>query len=187
MLTLSDEKVNIFHKLDRDTYRMVRASIIDMVLATEMTKHFEHLSKFLNAFQKPLQGDATFEAEDNEDDNMLRSSENIILIKRMLIKCSDVSNPARPIHLCIQWAQRIAEEYCAQTDEEKRRGLPVVMPAFDRVTCKISTSQLGFISYFVRQMFRAWSDFGEIPELMEYVEQNYDYWNDKDKDSRAAN
>lgn len=31
------------------------------------------------------------------------------------------------------------------------------------------------------------ADFGEIPELMEYVEQNYDYWNDKDKDSRAAN
>ncbi|XP_075534786.1 high affinity cAMP-specific and IBMX-insensitive 3',5'-cyclic phosphodiesterase 8B-like [Dermacentor variabilis] len=187
MLTLSDEKVNIFHKLDRDTYRTVRASIIDMVLATEMTKHFEHLSKFLNVFQKPLQGDATFDAEDKEEDNMLRSSENIILIKRMLIKCSDVSNPARPIHLCIQWAQRIAEEYCAQTDEEKRRGLPVVMPAFDRVTCKISTSQLGFISYFVRQMFRAWSDFGEIPELMEYVEQNYDYWNDKEKDSRSAN
>ncbi|XP_049519008.1 high affinity cAMP-specific and IBMX-insensitive 3',5'-cyclic phosphodiesterase 8B [Dermacentor silvarum] len=186
MLTLSDEKVNIFHKLDRDTYRMVRASVIDMVLATEMTKHFEHLSKFLNAFQKPLQGDTTFNVED-EDDNMLRSSENIILIKRMLIKCSDVSNPARPIHLCIQWAQRIAEEYCAQTDEEKRRGLPVVMPAFDRVTCKISTSQLGFISYFVRQMFRAWSDFGEIPELMEYVEQNYVYWSDKDKDSRSAN
>ncbi|EEC18505.1 cAMP-specific cyclic nucleotide phosphodiesterase, putative [Ixodes scapularis] len=130
-----------------------------MVLATEMTKHFEHLSKFLNAFQKPIQEDEAFESEAMPDhgDSGLRSAENIILIKRMLIKCSDVSNPARPIQLCSQWASRIAEEYCAQTDEEKRRGLPVVMPAFDRATCSIANSQTGFINYFVRDMFRAWS------------------------------
>lgn len=37
-----------------------------------------------------------------------------MLIKRMLIKCADVSNPTRPLHLCKQWAKRIAEEYFAQ-------------------------------------------------------------------------
>lgn len=185
-LTLSDEKVNIFHKLDRDVYRSVRLSIIDMVLATEMTKHFEHLSKFLNAFQKPMQEEEGFEAEplqEHGESASLRSAENIILIKRMLIKCSDVSNPARPINLCIQWAHRIAEEYCAQTDEEKRLGLTVVMPAFDRATCSIPNSQTGFINYFVRDMFRAWSDFGEFPELMEYIEKNYIYWKDKEPSS----
>ncbi|KAH7963258.1 hypothetical protein HPB52_020348 [Rhipicephalus sanguineus] len=62
-LTLSDEKVNIFQNMERDVYRSVRASIIDMVLATEMTKHFEHLSKFLNAFQKPAQDDDAFGPE----------------------------------------------------------------------------------------------------------------------------
>ncbi|CAN8005229.1 unnamed protein product, partial [Ixodes hexagonus] len=183
-LTLSDEKVNIFQNLEREVYRTVRLSVIDMVLATEMTKHFEHLSKFLNAFQKPIQEDEAFEIETMPDhDSGLRSAENIILIKRMLIKCSDVSNPARPIQLCSQWAHRIAEEYCAQTDEEKRRGLPVVMPAFDRATCSIANSQTGFINYFVRDMFRAWSGkyhFGEFPELMEYIEKNYIYWKDKE-------
>lgn len=34
--------------LDQDTYKHIRKSIIDMVLATDMTKHFEHLSKFVN-------------------------------------------------------------------------------------------------------------------------------------------
>ncbi|KAG0430227.1 hypothetical protein HPB47_022864, partial [Ixodes persulcatus] len=186
-LTLSDEKVNIFQNLEREVYRTVRLSVIDMVLATEMTKHFEHLSKFLNAFQKPIQEDEAFESEAMPDhgDSGLRSAENIILIKRMLIKCSDVSNPARPIQLCSQWASRIAEEYCAQTDEEKRRGLPVVMPAFDRATCSIANSQTGFINYFVRDMFRAWwqGDFGEFPELMEYIEKNYIYWKDKEPQS----
>ena len=42
------------------------------------------------------------------------SHENRTLIKRMLIKCADVSNPIRPIHICKEWAKRIAEEYCDQ-------------------------------------------------------------------------
>ena len=40
--------------------------------------------------------------------------ENRTLIKRMLIKCADVSNPARPVRLCVEWANRIAREYCKQ-------------------------------------------------------------------------
>lgn len=182
-LTLSDEKVNLFQNMERDVYRSVRASIIDMVLATEMTKHFEHLSKFLNAFQKPAQDDDAFGPESTQDQGefgSLRAPESIVLIKRMLIKCADVSNPARPIELCTQWAQRIAEEYCSQTDEEKRRGLPVMMPAFDRATCNIPKSQTGFISYFVRDMFKAWSDFGDFPELLEIIEKNFIYWKDKE-------
>jgi len=40
--------------------------------------------------------------------------ENKTLIKRMLIKCADVSNPARPVKMCVEWANRIAREYCQQ-------------------------------------------------------------------------
>ena len=36
------------------------------------------------------------------------------ILKRMLIKCADVSNPARPLDHCKVWAARIAEEYFAQ-------------------------------------------------------------------------
>ena len=91
----------------------------------------------------------------------------------MLIKCADVSNPARPLNLCREWAGRIAEEYFAQvkqendhtsidqsvsqTEEEKRKGLPVVMPQFDRATCSIPKSQIGFYDFFIHDMFDAWS------------------------------
>lgn len=33
---------------------MLHQSIIDMVLATEMTKHFEHINTFVNSISKPL-------------------------------------------------------------------------------------------------------------------------------------
>lgn len=49
-LTLRDEKVNIFKNLDRETFKMARSMIIDMILATEMTRHFEHLAKFVSVF-----------------------------------------------------------------------------------------------------------------------------------------
>lgn len=74
----------------------------------------------------------------------------------MMIKCADVSNPTRPLRLCVEWSRRIAEEYFTQTDEEKARGLPVVMPMFDRTTCSIPKSQIGFVDYIVHDMFEAW-------------------------------
>ena len=40
----------------RDDSRLMRQTIIDMVLATEMTKHFEHLNKFSSIINKPGTG-----------------------------------------------------------------------------------------------------------------------------------
>lgn len=44
----------------------------------------------------------------------LNTPENRTLIKRMLIKCADIANPARPRYLCKEWAYRIADEYFSQ-------------------------------------------------------------------------
>lgn len=168
-LTLSDPRVNIFKNLDSQMYKIVRQSVIDMVLATEMTKHFEHLSKFVNVFTKPLLkeagssmggADGTLDVTPvspmEPDITTLITPDNVILVKRMLIKCADVSNPTRPLKLCVEWANRIAEEYFRQTEEETARGLPVVMPMFDRKSCSIPKSQTGFIDYFVADMYEAW-------------------------------
>lgn len=54
------------------------------------------------------------------------------------------------------WLFRIAEEYFLQTDEEKARDLPVVMPVFDRATCSIPRSQIGFIDFIIIDMMDAW-------------------------------
>ena len=49
-----------------------------------------------------------------KDDTSLKSPENKTLVKRILIKCADVSNPCRPLNVCKEWARRIAEEYFQQ-------------------------------------------------------------------------
>ncbi|XP_072475866.1 high affinity cAMP-specific and IBMX-insensitive 3',5'-cyclic phosphodiesterase 8A isoform X2 [Notamacropus eugenii] len=183
-LTIRDEKCNIFKNMERNEYRTLRQAIIDMVLATEMTKHFEHVNKFVNSINKPL---ATLEENGaNTGDgelvkSVLTSPENRILIKRMLIKCADVSNPCRPLEQCIEWAGRISEEYFAQTDEEKGQDLPVVMPVFDRNTCSIPKSQISFIDYFITDMFDAWDAFADLPNLMQHLDNNFKYWKGLDE------
>uniref|UniRef100_A0A9L0KAJ2 Phosphodiesterase n=1 Tax=Equus asinus TaxID=9793 RepID=A0A9L0KAJ2_EQUAS len=174
-LTVKDSKCNIFKNIDRNHYRTLRQAIIDMVLATEMTKHFEHVNKFVNSINKPLA--AEIEGSDCECNPTGKNfPENQILIKRMMIKCADVANPCRPLDLCIEWAGRISEEYFAQTDEEKRQGLPVVMPVFDRNTCSIPKSQISFIDYFITDMFDAWDAFAHLPALMQHLADNYKHW-----------
>uniref|UniRef100_A0A8K9V3K7 Phosphodiesterase n=1 Tax=Oncorhynchus mykiss TaxID=8022 RepID=A0A8K9V3K7_ONCMY len=175
-LTVSDSKSNIFKNIDRTQFRTLRQAIIDMVLATEMTRHFEHVNKFANSINKPMAA-IEDEGSDSEGPASIRNSpENRLLIKRMMIKCADVANPCRPLELCIEWAGRISEEYFAQTDEEKRQGLPVVMPVFDRNTCSIPKSQISFIDYFITDMFDAWDAFASLPGLMEHLSENYKYW-----------
>uniref|UniRef100_A0A8D0HEZ4 Phosphodiesterase n=1 Tax=Sphenodon punctatus TaxID=8508 RepID=A0A8D0HEZ4_SPHPU len=175
-LTAKDNKCNIFKNIDRNHYRTLRQAIIDMVLATEMTKHFEHVNKFVNSITKPDEG-----SDCECTTNVKNFPENQTLIKRMMIKCADVANPCRPLELCIEWAGRISEEYFAQTDEEKRKGLPVVMPVFDRNTCSIPKSQISFIDYFIMDMFDAWDEFAHLPVLMQHLADNYKHWKTLDE------
>uniref|UniRef100_A0A673J6W6 Phosphodiesterase n=1 Tax=Sinocyclocheilus rhinocerous TaxID=307959 RepID=A0A673J6W6_9TELE len=165
-ITTRDDKCNIFKNMERNEYRTLRQAVIDMVLATEMTKHFEHVNKFVNSINKPL---ATLEENGDSVKSILTAPENRILVKRMLIKCADISNPCRPLELCIEWAGRISEEYFAQTDEEKQQGLPVVMPVFDRNTCSIPKSQISFIDYFITDMF-------DIKYMLNMLTNNNNYY-----------
>lgn len=45
---------------------------------------------------------------------LVSSADEINLVRRMMIKCADVSNPTRPLKMCVEWARRIAEEYFSQ-------------------------------------------------------------------------
>ncbi|TPP66370.1 High affinity cAMP-specific and IBMX-insensitive 3' 5'-cyclic phosphodiesterase 8B [Fasciola gigantica] len=208
-LTRKDPNINIFTNLTREEYRTIRGYMIDLVLATEMARHFDHVSKFINNVSKPLlqktrthdqssvdsvsSVDSESMGTTNESSNSqivapntdeevlspldhLTNTENRAIVKRMIIKCSDVNNPTRSLALCKEWANRIAEEYFSQTDEEKRLGLPIVMPNFDRQTCNIPKSQISFIDFFIKHMFTAFASVFSIQELMENLNSNYDYW-----------
>ncbi|ELK28538.1 Sec1 family domain-containing protein 1 [Myotis davidii] len=75
-LTAQEDKSNIFKNVERNDYRTLRQAIIDMVLATEMTRHFEHINKFVNSVVKPLaelEESEGSEPDPRDVDMMLRS------------------------------------------------------------------------------------------------------------------
>ncbi|KER32404.1 hypothetical protein T265_01464 [Opisthorchis viverrini] len=210
-LTRKDPDVNIFQNMTREEYRTIRGYMVDMVLATEMAKHFDHVGRFVNnltkrAMQRTRCHDqssvgsmssvesgsagigpsssasqlttSVTPAEDSLSQPLerLANAENRAILRRIIIKCSDVNNQTRPLAICKEWANRIAEEYFSQTEEEKQLGLPIVMPNFDRTTCNIPKSQMSFIDFFLKDMFSAFDSVFPIPELMKNLESNYEYW-----------
>ena len=52
------------------------------------------------------------------------------------------------------------------------------MPQFDRASCSIPKSQIGFYDFFIHDMFTAWSEFSDSPELTDNISANYSYWKD---------
>merc|ERR1719494_837248 len=186
-LTSKDPEANIFQNLEVDDFKVIRQATIDMIMATEMKQHFEHLSKFDNCFNKrhatheetgSVNGRVTPDSTTSSQVN-IKSAENRAVIRRMIIKCADIANPARPRELCYEWACRIAEEYFRQTEEEKKRGLPIVMPVFDRHTCNVPKSQVFFMDYFVLNLYAAWDKFAQVTEAMEHLGRNYIYWKEE--------
>uniref|UniRef100_A0A1I8FPE0 PDEase domain-containing protein n=1 Tax=Macrostomum lignano TaxID=282301 RepID=A0A1I8FPE0_9PLAT len=53
-LTTRDDRINIFKNMSREDFKTLRHSMVDIVLATEMARHFEHVGKFTNQIVAPL-------------------------------------------------------------------------------------------------------------------------------------
>ncbi|KAL3122099.1 hypothetical protein niasHT_009392 [Heterodera trifolii] len=163
-LTLSQSGVNIFAKMPREEFTQMRQAIIDMVLATDMSRHFEHLAKFQQLMA--IMPDNTEEERDA----------NSLIICRMMVKCADIANPTREWRLCHEWAMRIVQEYFDQTAEETERKLPVTMKGFDRETCNVPLTQCTFVDMFAREAFTLWCEFADLPHLPVQLEENYAQW-----------
>ncbi|KAL1449204.1 hypothetical protein WDU94_000423 [Cyamophila willieti] len=55
------------------------------------------------------------------------------------------------------------------------------MPMFDRVTCSIPKSQMGFVDFIINDMFEAWDAFIDMPEMLYHLRSNYQYWKELDE------
>lgn len=48
-----------------------------------------------------------------------------LLLLQMIIKCADISNPARPFPLAKYWAEIVQQEFYMQGQAEREAGLPI--------------------------------------------------------------
>ncbi|XP_068151913.1 dual specificity calcium/calmodulin-dependent 3',5'-cyclic nucleotide phosphodiesterase 1 isoform X2 [Drosophila tropicalis] len=141
---LKDDEYNILTHLSREEYRELRTLIIDMVLATDMTCHFQQLKTMRNLLT--LQ-EATID-----------KSKALSVV----LHCCDISHPAKQWGVHHRWTMLLLEEFFRQGDLEKELGLPF-SPLCDRKNTLVAESQIGFIDFIVEPSMSVLSD------MLEYI------------------
>eukprot|EP01130_Rhizamoeba_saxonica_P015721 TRINITY_DN7101_c0_g1_i1.p1 TRINITY_DN7101_c0_g1~~TRINITY_DN7101_c0_g1_i1.p1 ORF type:complete len:460 (+),score=92.02 TRINITY_DN7101_c0_g1_i1:27-1406(+) len=160
--------------LPAQALRSVRKIIIDMVLATDMTQHFDILGQF-----KTKQAAGVLTPKNNGDPTLLLE---------IAIKCADLGHTTKMKESHINWTNRINTEFYNQGEEEKGLGLEV-SPFMDKEKANIPKSQSGFITYIVLPLFQAFvTQFPKSGQMLVQLRSNLSYWNiRKLEDERNGN
>ncbi|XP_030556531.1 calcium/calmodulin-dependent 3',5'-cyclic nucleotide phosphodiesterase 1 isoform X6 [Drosophila novamexicana] len=136
---MREDDANILSHLSREEYKELRTLIIDMVLATDMTYHFQQLKIMRNllTLQEPT----------------IDKSKALSLV----LHCCDISHPAKHWDVHHRWTMLLLEEFFRQGDLEKELGLPF-SPLCDRKNTLVAESQIGFIDFIVEPSMTIMSD-----------------------------
>jgi len=126
-------------KLDPDTYKVFRETVIAVVLGTDMTKHFEAVDHLRTTLEL------------GTGLNLLTTADRRFLTQ-VVVHAADISNVSRATPIAMEWSRRVTEEFYTQGDEEKRLGLPITK-FFDRAHSTRARSQIGFIDFIVQPLF----------------------------------
>jgi cAMP-specific phosphodiesterase 4 len=167
-LLQADER-NIFSHLSAKQTKTLRKMVIDMVLATDMSKHMQLLADLKTMVEsKKVTGNNII---------MLESYDDRIQVLQNMIHCADLSNPTKPLDIYIKWTDRIMEEFWRQGDKERDLGLEI-SPMCDRRVASVEKHQVGFIEFIVHPLWETWADlvYPDASSILETLEQNRDWY-----------
>ena len=167
-LLKQNPSLDVFAKLEPKQRADSRKAVIGMIMATDMSVHFDYLDKFIKRFP-PANAVAEDDCEPLPSTDYTVEDQNFAMA--MLLHCADISNPAKPTAAYTDWTDRVLAEFYGQGDKEKAAGIPI-SPLFDRTQPSISKMQTGFMQFIVRPIFSAWCDF--VPALQKITVPHLD-------------
>uniref|UniRef100_A0A3B4V1Q8 Phosphodiesterase n=1 Tax=Seriola dumerili TaxID=41447 RepID=A0A3B4V1Q8_SERDU len=130
---LQDDEMNILSNLSKDDWRELRTLVVEMVLATDMSCHFQQIKTMKSLLQQPVVIDKPKALS-------------------LLLHTADISHPAKCWELHHYWTTSLLEEFFRQGDKEAELGLPF-SPLCDRKSTMVAQSQIGFIDFIVEPTF----------------------------------
>ncbi|XP_054719508.1 dual specificity calcium/calmodulin-dependent 3',5'-cyclic nucleotide phosphodiesterase 1-like isoform X2 [Uloborus diversus] len=151
---MREEEHNILNNLSKEEYREFRSLVIEMVLATDMSSHFQQIKTM-----KTLLCHSDFSSMDKAK------------VLSLMLHCCDISHPAKDWNLHFRWTQRLMEEFFRQGDKEKELGLPF-SPLCDRNSTLVAESQIGFIDFIVSPSLEVCGDM--LDRILRHVEGHKD-------------
>nr|XP_046227985.1 cAMP-specific 3',5'-cyclic phosphodiesterase 4C-like [Scatophagus argus] len=166
---LHQENCDIFQNLTKRQRQSLRKLVIDMVLATDMSKHMTLLADLKTMVEtKKVTSSGVL---------LLDHYTERIQVLRNMVHCADLSNPTKTLPLYQQWTERIMEEFFRQGDKERERGMEISAMC-DKHTASVEKSQVGFIDYIVHPLWETWADLvhPDAQELLDTLEENRQWY-----------
>jgi len=161
-----------------DLRQYLRRGMIEMVLATDPTKHNVQMDDLKVLVAAKTHPTATTEPTDG------KQKQDIL---NVLLHSADVSNPTRALPVALFWSRRVLLEFWAQGDQEKSLGLEV-SPLCDRASgmTSVPQGQLGFIGFIVRPLYQQLSLLlPEAKQCLENLKQLEEYWQKKKEEGAS--
>ncbi|KAM4699581.1 dual specificity calcium/calmodulin-dependent 3',5'-cyclic nucleotide phosphodiesterase 1B isoform 2-T2 [Discoglossus pictus] len=138
---MQDDEMNIFVNLTKDEFTELRSLVIEMVLATDMSCHFQQVKTMKTSLQQ---------LETIDKSKALS----------LLLHAADISHPTKQWKVHARWTKALMEEFFRQGDKEAEMGLPF-SPLCDRKSTLVAQSQIGFIEFIVDPTFSVLTDVAE--------------------------
>jgi hypothetical protein len=170
---ISKEPCNIFASLQGGDYKKMWTLIIQLILITDMAKHFEFL-KNLNA-------------ELDKGPLDMENYDHRLALMQAMLKCGDISNVSRPFELADKWCDVLCEEFFRQGDLEMATGMEYTSPLNDREHLDKPKSQIGFYTFVCLPLYQVGAR--ALPALQANVDQvksNLAVWKEASEKSAAA-
>lgn len=164
-----EEQYSAFSSLEKRDLLNFRKMIIDMVIATDMSKHMTLLADLKTLVEtRKVAGSGVLTME--------HYCERVQVLQ-VMIHCSDLSNPTKSMHIYQRFVDRIMEEFFQQGDKERLSGLEV-SPMCDRNSANVAMSQVSFIDYIVHPLWETWADlvYPECQVILDTIEKNRSYF-----------
>ncbi|XP_059896492.1 dual specificity calcium/calmodulin-dependent 3',5'-cyclic nucleotide phosphodiesterase 1A isoform X2 [Gadus macrocephalus] len=130
---MAEDEMNIFTNLNKEDWRELRALVIEMVMSTDMSCHFQQIKTIRNHLPQSHEMDK-------------------VKVLSLMLHAADISHPAKTWCLHHTWTHHLMEEFFRQGDREVQLGLPF-SPLCDRKATMIGQSQIGFIDFIVEPTF----------------------------------
>ncbi|XP_054623686.1 cAMP-specific 3',5'-cyclic phosphodiesterase 4D isoform X2 [Dunckerocampus dactyliophorus] len=166
---LQEDNCDIFQNLSKKQRHSLRKMVIDMVLATDMSKHMNLLADLKTMVETKKVTSLGVLLLDNYSDR--------IQVLQNMVHCADLSNPTKPLELYRQWTDRIMVEFFTQGDRERDKGMEI-SPMCDKHNASIEKSQVGFIDYIVHPLWETWADLvhPDAQEILDTLEDNREWY-----------
>eukprot|EP00741_Cyanophora_paradoxa_P015712 tig00020904_g15169.t1 len=180
---LRDPELDILDGLSKAERQDFRKCVIAMVLATDLTAHFDQVgiykAKILPSSNIPVvpPGASSRPASPGgEEGAPTPTPEERQILLNMALKVADLGNAARTEALHLEWVHRVMSEFFLQGDDERSLGLNI-SPYCDRQTDQTPKCQIGFMEFLALPLFSAWSQkFPGAAPIARHTETNRRHW-----------